>query len=166
METSARFGVPLLVPGQAAKESVHNEALSALEIAIQPVVEGAPVATPPGSPQVGQAWIVASGGTGAFAGQDGAIALYTTGGWRYLAPFEGLSAHDRVSGLDRTFQGASWSHGIANVASIMVGGQQVVGPQQTAVPSPQGGTTVDANARAAIGQIIAALVAHGLIASA
>lgn len=166
METSARFGVPLLVPGQAAKESAHNEALSVLEVAIQPVVEGAPLAAPLGSPQVGQAWIVANSATGAFAGQDGAIALYTAGGWRFLAAFEGLRAYDRSSGLDRTFQGGSWSHGIANVASIKVGGQQVVGARQTAIPSPQGGATVDASARSAIDLIIAALVAHGLIASA
>lgn len=75
-------------------------------------------------------------------------------------------AYGRSSGLDRTFQGGSWSHGIANVALVMVGGVQVVGTRQAAVQSPQGGSGADTKARTAIDQIIAALVAHGLIASA
>ena len=33
-----RFGLPLLAPGQAAKELTHNEALSLLDLLVQPVV--------------------------------------------------------------------------------------------------------------------------------
>lgn len=40
---------------------------------------------------------------------------------------------------------------------------QVVGPQDLAVPAPVGGVTQDAEAREAIGLIIARLVTHGLI---
>lgn len=46
---------------------------------------------------------------------------------------------------------------------LKVDGTQVVGPQGTAVASPTGGGTIDAEARAAIDDIIARLVAHGLI---
>jgi hypothetical protein len=39
----------------------------------------------------------------------------------------------------------------------------VVGARQPPVPSPSGGTIIDAEARVAIAQISAALMSHGLI---
>lgn len=47
----------------------------------------------------------------------------------------------------------------------MIGGQQVVGARAGAIGSPAGGSTVDAEARGAIGQILSALRTHGLIGS-
>ncbi|AOR76345.1 Gp138 family membrane-puncturing spike protein [Novosphingobium resinovorum] len=46
-----------------------------------------------------------------------------------------------------------------------VGGTKVVGEQQSAITDPTGGSTVDNGARTAIGGILSALRAHGLIAS-
>jgi len=40
---------------------------------------------------------------------------------------------------------------------------QVVGPQGSPVADPSGGSTVDSEARTAIGAILSALRAHGLI---
>ena len=45
-----------------------------------------------------------------------------------------------------------------------VGGIKVVGEQQAAIAAPTGGSTTDAQSRTAIGAIISALQAHGLIA--
>ena len=49
------------------------------------------------------------------------------------------------------------------VAALLIGGEQVVGPRQPDIPSPSGGTTIDAEARAAIGLLIVTLKSHGLI---
>jgi hypothetical protein len=45
----------------------------------------------------------------------------------------------------------------------VIDGQQVVGPRLPDVPSPSGGTIIDAEARAAVDALIATLKSHGLI---
>lgn len=69
--------------------------------------------TPPGSPTVGDRYIVAAGGTGAWTGKDEQIARFTARGWKFTVPNawdiafvedEGLYYHyddsgDWVSGL-------------------------------------------------------------------
>jgi len=64
-----------------------------------------------------------------------------------------------------TYRGAAWDVGEVRAVSVKIGGQQVVGGQAAAIGAPAGGGTVDAEARAAIGSILAALRAHGLIAT-
>jgi hypothetical protein len=46
----------------------------------------------------------------------------------------------------------------------MIDGIKVVGAQQSAIADPSGGTTVDVETRAAMGQVLATLRSHGLIA--
>lgn len=57
-ETSVRLGLPLLQTGQAQKEMTHNEALTLLDFAVQPVVEAVGVDTPPAAPAPGACWVV------------------------------------------------------------------------------------------------------------
>ncbi len=143
METTARFGLPLLAVGQAAKEMTVNEALTAIELVVQPVVE-AEIAAPPMSPAQGQGWLVAKGASGAFANRDGAVAIWTAGGWRFAAPFEGMSAWKRDDGAVARRRSASW---------------QVEPP----VAVPGGGSVIDTEARQAIGELISSLRNFGLI---
>ncbi|MDP8995318.1 MAG: DUF2793 domain-containing protein, partial [Pseudomonadota bacterium] len=58
--------------------------------------------------------------------------------------------------------GTAWAEGEMPAARLVVGGQQVVGPRLSGVPSPSGGTVIDVEARAAIAQLIVALKQHGL----
>jgi len=48
---------------------------------------------------------------------------------------------------------------------VQIGANVVLGPQQTAIADPSGGSTVDAEARTAIGSILTAMRTHGLIAT-
>lgn len=162
-DASPRFGLPFLLPGQAQKEHYHNEALALVDAALHAAAEGGPAASPPAAPQPGQCWIVAAGATGAWAGQDGRLAAWTEGGWRFVVPAPGMAVWDKAQGYWLHWDGAGWSDGALPASKVTVGGQQVVGERQQAIPSPSNGTTIDAEARAAVDQIIAALMSHGLI---
>jgi hypothetical protein len=160
-ETSARFDLPFILPGQAQKEVFHNEALAALDGLIHPAVAGA-AAAPPANPADGACWIVAAEASGEWAGQTGRMALRAAGGWRFVQPVPGMSVWDEGAGHARFWSGTGWSNGKLPVAGIVVAGQQVVGARLAAVPSPSGGTTIDVEARAAIAALIVALKTHGL----
>lgn len=49
--------------------------------------------------------------------------------------------------------------------SLLIGGEQVVGARSAAISAPTAGGTVDAEARTAVGEILATMRAHGLIES-
>ena len=61
------------------------------------------------------------------------------------------------------FRGGGWEIGTISAGKLMIGGQQVVGARGAAVATPQGGSVVDLEARAAINAIIERLRSHGLV---
>jgi hypothetical protein len=162
-ETSPRFALPFIVPGQAQKELFHNEALLRLDLALHAAVETGPLDDPPAAPEEGQCWIIGAAATGAWAGPAGRLAMWSEGGWRFVAPAAGMCVWDKAEAVPRRWSGSAWNGGEIDGASLRVGGLQVVGERQAAVPSPSGGTIIDAEARAAIDALIAALMSHGLI---
>ena len=164
-DASARLALPLLYAAQAQKEDDHNEALTRLDIAAQAVVQEVGQNAPPADPLPGACWIVGETPSGAWAGHAGALAGWTSGGWRFVAPFEGMQAWNLATGTMARRRAAQWQSGALMGASLSIAGTQVVGPQRAAIAAPAGGTTVDAQARAAIGSVLAALRGHGLIAS-
>jgi hypothetical protein len=87
----------------------------------------------------------------------------TAGGWRFVAAQDGMMAFVRSSAVWSVFRAGAWELGIVRGSSLVFAGQQVVGPRSSAIASPSGGTTVDAEARAALTQILSALREHGLI---
>jgi hypothetical protein len=89
----------------------------------------------------------------------------SAGGWRFLAPVDGLSALVRTNRLEAEYFGGSWEIGTARAERVEIAGDQVLSTRAGAIASPSGGTTVDAEARGAIDQILAALRSHGLIAT-
>jgi len=72
---------------------------------------------------------------------------------------------DKSSGLRGEYRSGAWKFGTLKGTGLWVGGVQVVSSQGAAIAAPSGGTTVDAEARTAIGEILGALRAHGLIDS-
>ena len=163
-DTTARFALPLLAAGQAQKEINHNEALTLLDLLAQPVAETSGDNSPPGAPVAGKAWIVGASPTGAWAGHAAMLALWTDGGWRFIAPLEGMSVWVKATGLWTRRTASGWSDGTLPAAALQLGGNQVVGARQAAIASPAGGTTIDSQARATLSAILAMLRTHGLIA--
>ncbi|WP_374523890.1 DUF2793 domain-containing protein [Sphingopyxis sp.] len=143
---TARFSLPLLAMAQAQKEVTHNEALTLLDALVHAAIEDGPLATPPAMPEAGQCWLVGTGASGGWAGQAGKIAIWSEGGWRFVAPRAGMRVLRLNDGSLLLFASGTWSAPVT-------------------VPTPAGGATVDVEARAAISALILALTAHGLLNS-
>jgi hypothetical protein len=141
---SPRFGLPMLFAGQAQKEFYVNEAHSLIDALIHAAIEGV-ASTPPTSPAEGQSWLVGASPLGAWSGHAGALASWQGGNWLFTSPRDGMRLLDRSNGQDMRFFG-SWQ-------------------SATPPPAPSGGTTIDAQARVAIGQLISALCAAGIFPS-
>lgn len=130
---------------------------------VQPVAETADIGTPPGAASEGQCWIVAAPADGAWAGRAGQIAQWTAGGWRFSVPAEGWRCHVRDRGGEMVHDGSGWMGSAVRADGFYVGGVRVLAARQGAISDPAGGASADAEARAAIGAILAVLRLHGLI---
>lgn len=163
MAGTARLSLPFLSVGQAQKEFTHNESLQILDILVSGAVEEPPRATPPAAPAIGACYLVAAGATDAWAGMSQSIAAWTSGGWQFVAPVEGMSLYERTSDTWAAFRNGAWEIGIIRGAQLLIGGEQVVGSRAAAIESPGGGSVIDAEGRSAIDAILDALRQHGLI---
>ncbi|UZK68671.1 DUF2793 domain-containing protein [Sphingomonas sp. S1-29] len=165
-DSTDRLGLPLLHAGQAQKEITHNEAVVLLDIIVAAAVVAVGTQVPPADPAPGECWIVGSGASGAWAGNDGSLAGWTINGWRFAAAREGMRAWSIADASEVVYRGGIWVVGEVTGAALRIDGQQVVGGRQPAIESPVGGETIDLQARVAVESMLAALRAHGLIATA
>jgi Protein of unknown function (DUF2793) len=164
-DTSDRLALPLIAPGQAQKEMTHNEALTRLDIMVQPAVQAVAPSALPANPGLGQCWIVGVGATGAWAGRDGAIAAWTAGGWRFVAAFEGMTAWSIADTMLVIRRGGNWVIGQVNARQFKIDDVRVLTARQPAIATPTGGTSIDNESRTAISNILGTLRTHGLIAT-
>ena len=163
-DLSDRFKLPLLAAGQAQKEITHNEALTLADMLLHCVVVSVAPAIVPSAPVPGQCWIVGNSPSGAWAGQAGAIAGWSAGGWRFAASVEGMAVWSLADSLVVRRSGALWVAGSLTATSLKIGGNQVVGARAASIASVTGGSVIDGEARAAVNAILVTLRAHGLIA--
>lgn len=131
-----RFALPHLFPAQAQKEFIVNEAHARLDMLLHCAVEGE-ADDPPAAPAEGAVWIVGPAPTGDWTGHGGELAGWQSGVWLFALPHEGMRVFDRAAG---------------QVAIYAAGWLRAASPA-----SPAGGTTIDAEARAAIASLIEAL---------
>lgn len=137
-----RLDLPLLFAGQAQKETFVNEIAARLDALLFLAVE-AELSAPPTTPLDGQSWLVGSSPTGDWAGRAGQIASRQSGNWLFAAPVAGMRLLKKSTGQEIRFV-TQWHE-----------------PVKPAAPS--GGTTVDTEARNAIGAILNVLVAAGVV---
>jgi hypothetical protein len=163
-DATTRLDLPFIASGQAQKELFHNEALSRIDAALHAVAQAIGDDTPPSAPVAGQCWIIGTTPTGDWVGQADALAAWTDDGWRFIAPPPGMIVWLPASGIEARFDGSAWIAGDVVGTRLVLGGVQLVGLRQPAIPAPSGGTTIDVEGRAVIGSIIATLMTHGLIA--
>lgn len=108
MEQTANLQLPYIMPSQAQKHVTHNEAVRSLDTLVQPAVQDRHLSVPPAVPAEGARYLVAAGGTGAWAGRDGKIATWQDGAWAYFTPRAGwllwVADEERLIGFD----GIAW----------------------------------------------------------
>jgi hypothetical protein len=95
----------------------------------------------------------------------GAIACWTSGGWRFVASIDGMVAWSITDEVWLQWNGAEWVAGLLIGHAVRIGGLQVVGARRAAIANPAGGANIDAEARGAIAGILDTLRGHGLIAA-
>ncbi len=115
MDSTPNLQLPYLIAAQAQKHVTHNEALRALDAVVQLSVLDKDLASPPGSPADGDAYIVAASPSGAWAGQAGKIAAWQDGAWAFYAPQEGWRAW--VADEDTVYfhDGSAWNASLAKL---------------------------------------------------
>jgi hypothetical protein len=108
MSSTPHLSLPLLAAAQAQKHVTHNEALAALDALVQLAVGERNRAAPPASPAEGDRFLVGAGATGAFANQEGNIASFDLGAWRFFTPRPGWLAYVQAEDLLVLFDGSEW----------------------------------------------------------
>jgi hypothetical protein len=162
-EVTSRYGLPMLASGQAQKEVTHNEALLLLDAMAHITIESRNQSVPPTSPQLGQIWLIAAAPTGQWQDRAGQLAVWSSGGWRYIVPNTGMILWSISDGVFIYYDGSLWVVGSWPVQQLMVSGQRVIAARQAAIADPAGGTSADTQARVAIVNILNTLRTHGLI---
>ncbi len=152
MESTQRFGLPLLVHGQGQKDVTHNEAIAGIDVLLHGQIESAGLLRPPAGAAVGAAWLVGTPAEAEWSGRDGQIAHLSAAGWRFFPPATGLALWNAAIGRCQRFDGMNWRLDPKPALAV------------PAAPSVSGGTTVDAEARAALAAIVTRLIELGVFA--
>jgi len=98
MTSTPNLALPFLAAAQAQKHVTVNEALSHLDGLVQLSVIATNLTVPPGTAAEGDRYIIAAGATGAWAGWDNSVALFSGGAWLQLIPQTGWIAWDQDVG--------------------------------------------------------------------
>jgi len=112
-----RFLIPEIIVGQAQKEVTHNEGLGYIDALLKNPLVGEASTTPPASPAEGDIHTIGVGGTGAFLGQDGNIALYVNALWVFSPPFAGLTFYSNITNDFLYYDGTAWQSFRATIAA-------------------------------------------------
>lgn len=87
--TTTHLSLPELTASQSQKHVTHNEALEHLDVVVQLAVLDKDLSTPPGSPSLGDRYIVGASATGDWASKENEIAYYDGDGWIFKTPKNG-----------------------------------------------------------------------------
>lgn len=104
---TGRLQLPYIITAQAQKEVTHNEGLNRLDAFVTPVVADI-ASAPPGSPTVGDLYIVGGSATSDFTGHKNELAQYLTGGWVFYTPFKWMDAVVESLDTRMAYDGSSW----------------------------------------------------------
>jgi hypothetical protein len=106
-----RLGAPELTPAQAVPEGTVNETFYWLDAGSGGGFKflDRDLTAPPGSPSQGDTYLVDTGGTGAWSGHDGEIAIYIGTSWEFTAPDEGHIARVVDENIWIGYDGSTWA---------------------------------------------------------
>ncbi|GGE54582.1 DUF2793 domain-containing protein [Actibacterium pelagium] len=107
-DDSLILNLPYIQPSQAQKHVTHNEAIRALDVLVHLSVKSQSVAAAPITPIAGDRYVVAAGGSGAWAGQDAKVAMWDGVAWAFHTPNKGWRAWVEDEGNLSVFEGSAW----------------------------------------------------------
>ncbi len=107
--------LPFILAAQAQKHVTHNEALLMLDSLTQIGVLDHDLAQPPTESQFGDRYIIATGAGGAWSGNDGKIAVWWDGAWRFFSPKPGWIAWVVDLGQLVVWTGGMWTPVVAEL---------------------------------------------------
>jgi hypothetical protein len=136
--------IPIMVSGASGDTYLTqgNALLRALQPLLETNVIDLSLNTPPATPNNGDTYIVAAGGTGDWTGHDTEIAYWSTdnstalgGEWEFYTPAKGWIIGNQLDGAAYIFDGATWvtigtggGGGVGTSASVVfLSDQQVAG---------------------------------------
>jgi len=125
MTNSNNLKFALIQQSQAQKEITVNEALTTIDALMNIGAKSITVATPPGSPNPGDLYIVAASPTGAWTGQANNIAWYNQV-WQFIVPNAGMSLFVADQGKIYAYNGTSWF--VTNSALSVLGDVSISSP--------------------------------------
>lgn len=108
--TTRRLLAPELVEGQATPEVIVNEMAAWFDAASLGgfLFIDRDDASPPGSPAEGDCYLVATGATDEWLGEDGNVALFINTAWEFRTPQTGWEAWVEDEAVKIAFDGSSW----------------------------------------------------------
>lgn len=95
-----------------------NDALTRLDAAAQLTVSSSDLTDPPAVNADGAAYLIPGGASGAWQGRQGRIAVWSNGGWIFLAPRAGWRAWDEGRNRTQFFDGVDWVPDAIAVSSL------------------------------------------------
>ncbi|MBU2935629.1 MULTISPECIES: DUF2793 domain-containing protein [Pacificibacter] len=126
MSDTTRFSLPLLQAAQAQKHVTVNEAITRLDGLMQLRLQSVTENTPPLTPQEGDAYSVANSAVNDWAGFEGNLALYVSGGWVFVPVTLGMRAYIVDQNGWAAFDGTTWQMGLQSLSSHGAGMQILV----------------------------------------
>ena len=121
-ETTANLGLPYIYTDQAQKEVTINESLTTIDAILNNGAISISETTPPITAIDGEVYIIPSGATGIWSGQQNKIAHYNSNfGWRYISPNEGVTIWVNDEDKLYTFDGTSWVESISALSGTPSG---------------------------------------------
>ncbi len=116
MFETPRLALPLLQAAQAQKHVTVNEAMVRLDGLTQLDLLSASSLSPPSVAADGDCYAIPDGSTGAWTGREGKVAIYTNGGWVFVAPRVGWRAWIIDVSSSALFDGADWMLGAVAIS--------------------------------------------------
>ncbi|WP_052249788.1 DUF2793 domain-containing protein [Tateyamaria sp. ANG-S1] len=120
-DTTARLGLPLILPSQAQKHVTHNEALALLDGITQLVLTERGAAAPPALPAPGETYALGPAPTGVWTGQGGMLAQWGGSHWQFIPPQEGWLAWDLDAGTLLVHRAGAWQAVVGDFAELGIG---------------------------------------------
>lgn len=163
MPQTLRLALPLIAAGQSQKDVTHNEALLRLDRIVALAVVSRSQSQPPPNPTPGDIHIVPAVGAAGWGRGAGTLMQWQGTAWHPETPLNGQLAYVADEGA-LLVHDDGWQHHLP-VAGLLIAGRSVLAAPVVAIADPGGGTTVDAEARAVLVALLAALRTQGLLAT-